>query len=69
VKKLTGITRVWRAVILSIIGFYMLLPIVAMADFSTRAGADGGRNFDSWAAIPSAPGLLESIAVSLQLAL
>jgi putative spermidine/putrescine transport system permease protein len=68
-RRLTGITRIWRAIILSIIGFYMLLPIVAMADFSTRAGTGGGRTLDSWAAIPSAPGLLESVAVSLQLAL
>lgn len=61
--------QTWRVVILLIVGLYLLLPIVSMADFSTRAGISGGRTLDAWAAIPSAPGLMESIFVSLQLAL
>lgn len=58
----------WRWVILAIVGLYLLLPIVSMADFSTRAGMDGGRTLDAWKAIPSAPGLIDSVIVSLQLA-
>ncbi len=68
-KKLTGVARIWRVVILLIVGFYLLLPLFSMAEFSTRAGADGGRTLDSWAAIPTAPDLLASILVSVQLAL
>jgi len=60
--------RIWRGAILLIVGLYLLLPLVAMADFSTRVGVSGGRTLEAWAAIPSAPGLVESILVSLELA-
>ena len=58
----------WRWTILAAVGFYLLLPMVAMLDFSTR-GAPGQRSLESWQAIGTSPGLVEAILVSLQLAL
>jgi putative spermidine/putrescine transport system permease protein len=62
------IRTAWRWFILLLVGFYLLLPMVAMLDFSTR-GAPGTRSLEAWAAIPSSPGLIASIIASLQLAL
>jgi putative spermidine/putrescine transport system permease protein len=59
---------VWRWVILLAVGTYLLLPMVAMLDFSTR-GAPGTRSAESWLAIGTSPGLVEAILTSLQLAL
>ena len=39
-----------RGAVLLLIGGYLLLPLVAMAEFSTR-GDFGGRSLDSWTAI------------------
>lgn len=61
------VRSVWRWTILLAIGFYMLLPMVAMLDFSTRGGP-GERSLESWQAIGSSPDLVESILISLQLA-
>lgn len=52
----------WAIVIL--VGGYLLLPLVAMLDFSTR-GDNGGRSLDAWLAIGSNQNLLGAIAVSL----
>jgi putative spermidine/putrescine transport system permease protein len=54
------------AVLLSI-GAYMLLPLVAMLEFSTR-GVGGGRSLEPWLAIGANPDLLHAIRVSLELA-
>jgi putative spermidine/putrescine transport system permease protein len=54
------------AVLLSI-GAYMLLPLVAMLEFSTR-GIGGGRSLEPWLAIGANPDLLHAIRVSLELA-
>lgn len=58
----------WRWAILALVGLYLLLPMVAMLDFSTR-GLPGERSLESWQAITSSPDLMEGIFVSLQLAL
>jgi putative spermidine/putrescine transport system permease protein len=57
----------WRWLILFTVGLYLLLPMVAMLDFSTR-GAPGTRSLESWQAIGTSPGLVEAILISLQLA-
>ncbi len=61
------IRTTWRWVILLFVGFYLLLPMVAMLDFSTR-GAPGTRSLESWTSIPSSPGLIEGVVASLELA-
>ena len=43
-------TRVWRWVVLALIGGYLLLPLIAMADFSTRL-PDGARTVEPWQTI------------------
>jgi putative spermidine/putrescine transport system permease protein len=50
------------------LGAYMLLPLVAMLEFSTR-GIGGERSFAAWLAIGSHADLLRAIRVSLELAL
>jgi putative spermidine/putrescine transport system permease protein len=57
----------WRWAILLPIGVYMLLPLVAMLEFSTR-GVGGARSFAPWLAIGANPDLLAAIRVSLELA-
>lgn len=52
----------WAVIIL--VGGYLLLPLLAMLDFSTR-GANGGRSLDAWIAIGSNQNLIGAIAVSL----
>lgn len=56
-----------RWAILVTVGGYLLLPLVAMLDFSTR-DAGGERTLDAWVAIGSDPDLLEAILVSLEIA-
>jgi putative spermidine/putrescine transport system permease protein len=60
----TGALR-W-AVLLSV-GVFMLLPLVAMLEFSTR-GIGGARSPEPWLAIGANPDLLAAIWVSLKLA-
>jgi putative spermidine/putrescine transport system permease protein len=54
------------AVLLSV-GAYMLLPLLAMLEFSTR-GMGGERSLAAWVAIGANPDLLRAIRVSLELA-
>jgi putative spermidine/putrescine transport system permease protein len=56
-----------RWTILILIGGYLLLPLVAMLDFSTRAPG-GRRTLDPWLAIGGDEDLIEAIIVSLQIA-
>jgi len=56
-----------RWAILLSIGIYMLLPLVAMLEFSTR-GMGGERSVAPWLAIGANDDLLRSIRVSLELA-
>jgi putative spermidine/putrescine transport system permease protein len=53
--------------VLLLVGAYLLLPLFAMLEFSTR-GAGGERTLDSWLAIGSDPDLVDAITLSLELA-
>lgn len=54
-------------IVLLSVGVYMLLPLAAMLEFSTR-GVNGTRNLDAWLAIGANPDLLQGMQVSLELA-
>jgi putative spermidine/putrescine transport system permease protein len=56
-----------RWAVLLTVGTFMLLPLVAMLEFSTR-GIGGARTLDAWLAIGANPDLLAAISVSLKLA-
>lgn len=60
--------RVLRYGVLLALGAFFLLPLVAMLEFSTRGGLEGGRDFSAWTSIAEDRALLEAIATSLQLA-
>jgi putative spermidine/putrescine transport system permease protein len=60
-------TSALRWAILLSIGAYMLLPLAAMLEFSTR-GIGGERSFGPWLAIGANRDLLAAIRVSLELA-
>jgi putative spermidine/putrescine transport system permease protein len=55
-----------RAILIAVLG-YLILPMVAMLEFSTR-GARGTRNIDAWVAIGSDPNLIDAIVTSLEIA-
>ena len=55
----------WAIVI--VVGGYLLLPLIAMAEFSTR-GDFGSRSLDSWIAITEDPNLVEAIITTLAIA-
>lgn len=55
-----------RYAVLALLGVFFLLPLVAMADFSTRGRS--GRTLAAWRAIGEDRELLHAIAVSLELA-
>lgn len=61
-----GASTVRWAVLLGV-GAFMLLPLVAMLEFSTR-GIGGARTLDPWIAIGANPDLLAAIWVSVRLA-
>jgi putative spermidine/putrescine transport system permease protein len=56
-----------RWTVLLSIGAFMLLPLVAMLEFSTR-GIGGGRSLEPWLAIGANPDLLAAIWLSVKLA-
>jgi putative spermidine/putrescine transport system permease protein len=60
--------RVARYAVLLGLGAFFVLPLVAMLEFSTRGGLDGGRDFSAWTSIADDPDLLAAIVTSLQLA-
>jgi putative spermidine/putrescine transport system permease protein len=66
-RRSSGAAALRWAILLSI-GVYMLLPLVAMLEFSTR-GIGGERSVAPWVAIGANDDLLRSIRVSLELAL
>jgi putative spermidine/putrescine transport system permease protein len=55
-----------RIVVLGVAAAFFALPLLAMAEFSTREGT--GRGLGAWRSIGEEPLLLEAISVSLQLA-
>jgi putative spermidine/putrescine transport system permease protein len=60
-------TGAWRLAVLLSTGVYMLLPLAAMLEFSTR-GPRGQRSVAAWLAIGADPDLLQAMRVSLELA-
>jgi putative spermidine/putrescine transport system permease protein len=64
-RGFAGVALRW-AVLLTV-GAFMLLPLVAMLEFSTRGGG-GARTLDPWLAIGANPDLLAAIWVSVKLA-
>ncbi|MFE2751856.1 ABC transporter permease [Actinosynnema sp. NPDC059335] len=56
-----------RSAVLVVLGVYFLVPLVAMAEFSTR-GAGGTRSLASWSGIVEDRDLVAAILVSVQLA-
>lgn len=58
---------VLRRIVLIAVGAYLLLPLLAMLEFSTR-GPRGTRSLTAWARIGSNPDLVEAIVVQLELA-
>ncbi|WP_235921507.1 ABC transporter permease [Lentzea tibetensis] len=60
--------RVLRTIILLVLGFYFLLPLFAMGEFSTR-GVNDTRSLDSWAQITQDPDLVDAIITSLELSI
>lgn len=60
-------TTVLRWTILSVLGAFFALPLLAMLDFSTR-GPGGSRTLTAWRAIGADSELLQAIAYSLELA-
>jgi putative spermidine/putrescine transport system permease protein len=58
---------VLRWTVLVVTGGYLLLPLLAMLDFSTQGGG-GRRSLEAWRAIGTSSDLLGAISVSLQLA-
>jgi putative spermidine/putrescine transport system permease protein len=58
---------VLRRAVLLVVGAYLLLPLLAMLEFSTR-GPRGTRSLAAWARIGTSPDLVEAITVQLQLA-
>lgn len=61
-------STLWRWSVLVLVGAYMLLPLVAMLEFSTR-GIGDTRSLEAWWAIGRNEDLLRAIWVSLQLGL
>jgi len=56
-----------RQVVLLVVGAYLLLPLLAMLEFSTR-GPRGTRGLASWAQIGTNPDLVRAIWVQVELA-
>jgi putative spermidine/putrescine transport system permease protein len=54
-------------IVLVVVGIYLLLPLLAMVEFSTRGGGTV-RSLDAWAGIGEDSDLVEGILTSLELA-
>mgnify|MGYP000092781550 FL=1 len=65
-KQSIGV-RIWRWSIISVVALYLLVPLYAMYDFSTKpfGFADQGRTFRAWQMIPSQQDLFPAITRSL----
>jgi putative spermidine/putrescine transport system permease protein len=60
--------RAVRWVVLAVVGLYLLLPLLAMLEFSTR-GPGGARSLAAWRGIGEDDDLLAAILASVELAL
>ena len=47
--------RLFRGAVLGLLGAFFVLPLVAMLEFSTRGGLEGGRDFGAWTSIADRP--------------
>ena len=56
-----------RWIVLTVVGAYLLVPLLSMLDFSTR-GEGSSRTLEAWTAIASYTELVSAIAVTLELA-
>ena len=65
--KPTWKVKLWRYTIIGIVGFYLLLPLYSMMDFSTKPFAffQKGRTLDARKVIPSQPDLAIAVFRSL----
>ncbi|TNM60050.1 ABC transporter permease subunit [Streptomyces sp. NP160] len=57
-----------RVVVLAAFAVFFLVPLLSLVEFSTRGTGGGPRTLDGWRQIPQAPGLLDAITASAQLA-
>jgi putative spermidine/putrescine transport system permease protein len=61
--------RIFRAVVLLVMGAFFLVPIGAMLEFSTRGNSvTAPRTLEAWFQISQTPGLVKGMVTSLQLA-
>ena len=62
--------RLLRWFIITLVGMYLLIPIAAMVDFSTKpyGGGNQGRTLRAWKVIPQTKNLMEAISLSISLA-
>jgi len=67
-KDRSSLVTLWRRVIMAGVAFYLLLPLVAMLDFSTKVGRHA-RGLYAWRAIIHQPDLISAIFTSLELAI
>ncbi len=65
--KRTWKVKIWRGLIILIVGTYLLLPLYSMLDFSTKPFLFGqqGRTLDAWKVIPSQPDLTIAVVRSM----
>jgi putative spermidine/putrescine transport system permease protein len=59
--------RIFRWTVLVLVGLYLLLPLFAMVEFSTR-GAGNSRTLEAWKGIGTDADLVSAIVVSVELA-
>src|SRR5262249_19197114 len=62
-----GGETVLRWVVLLVVGVYLVLPLLAMLEFSTR-GIGGQRSLDAWVQIGTNPDLVDAIILAMELA-
>ncbi|MCO1654744.1 ABC transporter permease [Pseudonocardia humida] len=67
VTRTRGSRWVLRWLVLVVVAIYLLLPLLAMVEFSTR-GAGGTRSLDAWRGIGEDDDLVGSIVASVELA-
>ena len=65
--KQTWRIRLFRWAIIFIVGFYLLIPILAMLDFSLKpyGGGNQGRTLRAWKVIPQTRNLIDAISLSM----
>ena len=66
-SRRTRSRTLFRWIVLTVVGAYLLVPLLSMLDFSTR-GAGSSRTLEAWQAIASYTELVSAIAVTLELA-